>query len=152
MSRGLRPLLILAFLALPYLVFSQSNEQIDSILAQDVATVGSAAYLALSAADLINDESSLDLAVTVAAEAGWLPAEAIADDEASFGTVAFLLMQATEVNGGLLYRIFPGPRYAAREFVYQGWSPEDREPNSTVTGQFLVRVTGNFLDMTEATR
>ena len=128
---------------------AQSNEMIDAILAQETASVGSAAYIALAAGELINDDTSPDRAVVVAREAGWLPAEADPGDDATFGQLAFLLMQATEVEGGLMYRIFPGPRYAAREFVYKGWSPERRGPKDPVSGQFLLRVTGNFLDSVE---
>jgi hypothetical protein len=51
-----------------------------------------------------------------------------------------------------MYRLFPGPRYAAREFVYRRWSPERRGPADRMTGQFLVRVTGNFLENTEDAR
>lgn len=132
--------------------FAQSNDMIDSILQEEVATVGSAAYVALSAADLVPDEATRDRAVTVAREAGWLPAEAAADDPATFGTFAYLLMAAVEVDGGLMYRLIPGPRYAAREFVYQGWSPERRAPGDVISGQFMIRVTGNFLDSVEASR
>ncbi len=152
MSRGLRLLLVSALLSIAYLLPAQSNEQIDAILSEEVATVGSAAYIALSASDIINDDTDPALAVTLAKEAGWLDSERDADQPASFGEFAFLMMQAREVNGGVMYRVFPGPRYAAREFVYQGWSPENRGPASAMSGQFLIRVAGNFLDMTEATR
>lgn len=144
--------LFAALIAVAATGFAQSNEMIDSILQEEVATVGSAAYVALSAADLVPDDATRDRAVTVAREAGWLPAGATVDGPATFGTFAYLLMAAVEVNGGLMYRLIPGPRYAAREFVYQGWSPERRAPGDLITGQFLIRVTGNFLDSVEASR
>lgn len=134
------------------LVFAQSNDMIDSILGEETASVGSAAYVALSAAGLVADDATRDRAVVIAREAGWLGDEVEAGDAATFGQIAYLLMEATEVRGGLMYRMIPGPRYAAREFVYQGWSPERRGPGETVTGQFLIRVTGNFLDNTEVRR
>jgi len=132
-------------------VTAQSNEHIDAILAEDVATVGSAAYVALTAAGLVDDDSPTSRAVEIAIEAGWLPEEAAADEPVSFGRFAYLLMEATEITGGLMYRMIPGPRYAAREFVYRAWSPERRSPGEQITGQFLVRVTGNFLDNVEVT-
>ena len=150
MARRFRFLFLAAlFLAVGSLVSAQSNAMIDSILAEEAATVGSAAYVALSAADLVSDDATRDRAVTIAKEAGWLGDEVQAGDPATFGQIAYLLMEATAVRGGLMYRMIPGPRYAAREFVYQGWSPERRGPNENVTGQFLIRVTGNFLDNTE---
>lgn len=144
-AHGLAVLFLLAAATLP----AQSNEMIDSILAEDTATVGSAAYLALASARLIPDAASREDAVRRAREAGWLPAEAEATRPATFGEAAFLLMQANAVRGGLMYRLIPGPRYAAREFVYQGWSPERRAPREPVSGSLLVRVTANFLEHTE---
>lgn len=128
---------------------AQSNEQIDAILAEDVATTGSAAYVALSAAGLVDDDSPASRAVEIAVEAGWLPQGTAADEPATFGRFAYLLMEAMEVKGGLMYRMIPGPRYAAREFVYREWSPERRAPGEEISGQFLIRVTGNFLENAE---
>jgi hypothetical protein len=138
-------LLLLAASALS----AQSNEMIDSILAEETATVGSAAYVALSAAGLINEDTSPERATLVAVEAGWLPEGTDAAAPATFGQLAYLLMGALEVKGGLMYRILPGPRYAAREFVYQGWSPERRGPGDPLSGEFMIRVTGNFLENVE---
>ena len=131
---------------------AQSNQVIDTILGQEHATLGSAAYLALSGAGIVPEQTAPALAVAVAVESGWLPPESDAAVPATFGQAAYLLMQAYGVSGGLMYRVFAGPRYAAREFAYHGWSPERRFPNERISGEFLVRVTGNFLDMTEASR
>ncbi len=131
---------------------AQTNEMIDAILAEEAVSIGSAAYLALSAAQLIADDATPGQAVTVAREAGWLSDDATADLPATFGELAYLLMQATEVNGGLMYRLIPGPRYAAREFAYRGWAPERIGPRERVSGRFAVRVTGNFLDRVEGSR
>lgn len=150
MPRRLRSgLVLLVFLFTGSLLLAQSNDMIDSILTEEPATAGSAAYVALTAAELLSDDASRDRAVQVAVEAGWLPEDTSAEQPATFGQLAYLLMEAIEVQGGLMYRILPGPRYAAREFVYQGWSPERRSPGEQVSGQFLIRVTGNFLDKVE---
>ena len=127
-------------------VAAQSNETIDQILAQEVATLGSAAYVALSAGDLVNDDSTPQKAVAVAVEAGWLAAGVTAQDPAGFGQFAHLLMQVFEVKGGLMYRIFPGPRYATREFTYFGWSPVRVGPADQFSGEFLLSVAGIFLE------
>ena len=142
---------LLLLLAGSHLI-AQSNEMIDSILEEEAASIGSAAYIALTAAEMIGEDASREQAVSAAKEAGWLPEEADAQSPVRFGQFAYMLMEATQVAGGLMYRLIPGPRYAAREFVYRGWSPERRAPGDPVTGQFLVRVTGNFLDMTEVSR
>ncbi len=144
-----RPRLVLVFALLPAITLSiaaQSNETIDQILAQEVATIGSAAYVALSAGDLVNDDSSPQKAVEVAIQAGWLDPAASADDSAGFGQFAHLLMQVFEVKGGLMYRIFSGPRYATREFTYFGWSPIRIGPADRFSVSFLLSVTGIFLE------
>jgi len=149
-----RTVVLVLILALGFasLASAQSNETIDAILAEEEATAGSAAYTALTAAEMLDDESSPEKAVTMAQEAGWLPEAVGAKSEATFGMLAHLLMQAFEVKGGLMYRIFPGPRYAAREFVSQGWSQVRREPGETISGEFLLRVTGSFLESREVTQ
>jgi hypothetical protein len=152
MARRLRPGLVMILFTVASVLAAQSNERIDAILEETPATVASAAYVALSAAGLIADSTSPERAVAVAAEAGWLDADVDPDAPVSFGRFAYLLMEATRIKGGLMYRIIPGPRYAAREFVYREWSPERRAPGDEITGQFLIRVTGNFLDSAEVSR
>ncbi len=131
---------------------AQSNETIDRILEQDVATLGAAAYVALNAGDLVSDESTPEKAVEVAIQAGWLEEGSSGGDPAGFGQLAHLLMQVFEVPGGLMYRMFPGPRYATREFTYQGWSPIRIGPADQFSGEFLLSVAGIFLEDRSATQ
>ena len=77
---------------------AQSNETIDRILEQDVATLGAAAYVALNAGDLVSDESTPEKAVEVAIQAGWLEEGSSGGDPAGFGQLAHLLMQVFEVS------------------------------------------------------
>lgn len=132
-------------------LFGQSNEQIDVILEQEQATAGAAAYVALTSADLLTEDADFEQAVTTAQAQGWLADTVSADDAVTFGQFSYLMMAAHEMSGGLMYLIAPGPRYAAREFVYQEWSPVQRSPGATVTGEFLLQVTGRFLESVEAT-
>jgi hypothetical protein len=141
--------LLLTLFGVTAAAVSQSNEQIDTILAEEPATLGSAAYIALSAAGAIPDEASGTDAVEIAQERGWIGADASASDHATFGQFAYMTMEAADVSGGLMYLIFPGPRYAAREFVYQDWSPEPIAPGTTISGETLLRIAGNFAQQVE---
>ena len=132
------------------LAFGQSNDQIDLILNQETASIGAAAYLAMSSAGLVEDGASFARAVSVAQDAGLLDAAAAADAPATFGQFAYMMMGAHEVSGGMMYLLLPGPRYAAREFVYQDWTPVHRGPEDQIDGQFLIRVSGRFLESLEA--
>jgi len=137
---------LVLLLGATFCAVAQSNETIDTILGEETATVGSVASVALTAGDLISDDSTPAKAVDAAIAAGWLPETARAPDPAGFGTLAYILMQVFEVPGGLMYRIFPGPRYATREFTYQGWSPIRIGPSDSFSGEFLLSVTGIFLE------
>lgn len=146
-----RFLVLITLLLVSVVLFAQSNEQIDVILRQEQATTGAAAYIALTSAGVLQEEATFEEAVDVAKTQGWLADDAVAVEDASFGVFAYLMMAAHEVSGGLMYLIAPGPRYAAREFVYQDWSPLRRGPADPISGEFLLQITGRFLESVEAT-
>jgi hypothetical protein len=137
----------LALVAVSGSAFGQSNARLDAILSEEIASAQSAAYLVMTSAGLIADDGTPAGALREARQQGWI-GDRTDHDPVTFGEFAHLLMRAHGLPGGLMYRIFPGPRYAAREFVFQRWSPERRAPRDLVSGEFLVRVTGNTLDMT----
>ncbi|HQO67037.1 MAG TPA: hypothetical protein PLI66_09890, partial [Spirochaetales bacterium] len=60
---------------------------------------------------------------------------------------AYLLMSAFGLRGGLMYALFPGPRYAYRQlvssFVIQGRS----DPDMAVSGPVAVRMLGRVFDV-----
>ena len=101
---------------------AQSNERIDEILSQEEAQFGHAAYLVLSAGGLVPDDASPQEAARLAVEQGHIKADKSAEAVISFGEYSYLLMTVFDVSGGVMYRIFPGPRYAAREVQYRQWS------------------------------
>lgn len=136
-----------AFLLLvPGALFAQSNEQIDRLLSQDPAQVGQAAYLVLTAAGLIEEDSSAGEALVAAQERGLVSAQGQVDDPLQFGQFAYMLTDSFGVSGGLMYRLIPGPRYAAREVVYQGWSRTRRAPGEKLSGDTVVRIMSVYLN------
>jgi hypothetical protein len=108
--------------------------------------VGQAAYLVLSAAGLIDEDASPGEALVAAQERGLVSAEGRADDAIRFGEFAYMLTDSFDVSGGLMYRLIPGPRYAAREVVYQGWSRTRRAPGETLSGDVVVRIMSVYLN------
>ena len=89
--------LLILLLMVASMLSAQSNEMIDSILAEEVATVGSAAYIALAAAELISDDMSPQRAVVMVVEAGWLEEGAAAEAPTTFGQVAFQIDYVPEL-------------------------------------------------------
>ncbi len=133
-------------LLVPGMLVAQSNEQIDRLLSQDPAQLGQAAYLVLTAAGLIEEDSSPGEALVAAQERGIVSAEGQVDDPLQFGEFAYMLTDSFGVSGGLMYRLIPGPRYAAREVVYQGWSRSRRAPREELSGDAVARIMSVYLN------
>ncbi len=125
---------------------AQSNERIDEVLSQENAQVGHAAYLVLSAGGLVSDETSPQEAARLAMERGHIESGKTAEAGITFGEYSYLLMTVFDVPGGVMYRLFPGPRYAAREVRYRQWSGTNRAPSDVLSGDAAVRILSLFLN------
>ncbi len=136
--------LALPFYALP--VAAQSNSVIDTLLAEKQASFGNSVYLILSAANAIPQDADVASAVKYANDQGWLKTKMSASDPVTFGQLSYVLMKAFKVSGGIFYRLFPGPRYAAREVVYRKWSPVDLGPNDSLSGSQALYILRTYLD------
>ena len=133
-------------LFIPGILLAQSNDEIDRLLSQDPAQAGQTAYLVLTAAEVIDDTTTPGQALVAAQERGLLSEEARVDDAVRFGEFAYLLTDSFGIPGGLMYRLIPGPRYAAREVVYQGWSRSRRAPGEELSGNAAVRIMSVYLN------
>lgn len=133
-------------LALP----AQSNQLIDRMLEDEGADVADVAYMVLLSAEAIEESATPDEALNYAKEQGWLSAKVGATDPITFGRFSYLFMQAHGEAGGIMYSLIPGPRYAAREVVFQGWSVTQRSPGEIISGETALRVLGNYLAATGA--
>ena len=125
---------------------AQSNARIDELLAQPTATLGHTAYLVLSAAGRIEEDLSVGSAVREAQALGMIAEGATASDIVTFGQFSHLLMESFAVRGGVLYRLFPGPRYAAREVVFHKWSRSDRSPREELSGEEVMRILSVYVN------
>ena len=124
---------------------AQSNQFLDQLLDTPEATLGQAAYLLLTAKETLDDGTSAERAAEALAAQGWQAPERAADEPLTLGEYCFLLMQAYEVKGGLMYRIVPGPRYAARELDYRKLIRGKAYPNRTVSGEEALGILRSLL-------
>jgi hypothetical protein len=74
--------------------------------------------------------------------------EGPADRALRLNEAAFLVMGAFGIKGGLLYTLFPGPRYAYRELLYKKIIQGRSDGNFTVSGERLLRIIGRALGHT----
>jgi hypothetical protein len=149
MGKTLTLLLALALLAGVGSLWGQSNELLDELFEEPATTLEQAAYLILTAAARIPDDSSPADAAAALAEQGWTVPERSADEPLTLGEYSYLLMQAFALKGGLMYRIFPGPRYAGRELAYLQLVKGDTSPYRTFSGEEAIGILGRLMEWKE---
>ena len=142
-------ILIVLWLAYATNLCAQSNQTIDRLLDERPATFGDAAYVILSAAGLVPEESSGEEATSVVADRKLLPKTPLPTEPVTLGQVCFLIMKTQGMKGGLLYTLFPGPRYATRELASLGLLKGFTHPSRVVTGEEVMWILGAVLDWKE---
>ncbi len=115
---------VLVLLFIPQFIPAQSNEVIDRLIEQEQATFEDAFYMVKTAvgekADVL---SSFDSNGTI-----------------TLGEYSYLLMEAFDLPSGIMYRLFPGPRYATREIAYQGFIRGSNMPGRPITGREVINI------------
>jgi hypothetical protein len=144
---GKRALLLAVFLlpAWAASVEAQSNAVVDSLLSEKAATFGEAVYMVMAAITAVPDTASPADAVTALQGQHWGVGVQDAGSPITLGQYSYLLMQAFKMRGGLMYSLFPGPRYAARELVFRKLISGDSSPYRTLSGEEVVQILGSVM-------
>lgn len=135
-------LLILLLLTVPG-AFSQQSTTVDFLLRQDEVLWGDAGLLILNTAGLVGADTDLNGVLTAMREMGFSPKRT--DTPISLGEYCHLIMQCFDMQGGLLYRLFPSPRYASRELGWRGIILYDPGAYRTLSGQEALIILGRTL-------
>jgi hypothetical protein len=143
MKKSRIALILLLSMALP--LAAQSNRLLDQLLDQPEAHFGDVVYMTLTAAKLLQDTATPEQALQTLQEQNWNIQ--ILDTEAPIplGDYSYLLMKAFKISGGVLFSLFPGPRYACRELGYLKIITTNARPNRSVSGEEAVRILGNVM-------
>jgi hypothetical protein len=120
----------------------------DALLDSEAVSWADAARFVLPAAGI--DAADAVQAFAAAAERGWLPKKAEARGVPDLAGVSFLLMKAFDLSGGILYSIFPGPRYSYRELVYKGILQGQYDRSWKVSGSRLITLIGRTIEASGA--
>ena len=138
-------LIVFAFMG--WNLFGQSNSVIDTLLDEAEADLGNTAYMVFTGAGLLDEGADVSAGLKVLAEGSWSPlAGKGADASLTLGEYSFLITGAFNIKGGLMYRLFPEPRYAARELKYLGIIDRDADPSVPVSGEDVMRILGYVLE------
>ncbi|MGI5100981.1 hypothetical protein [Treponema vincentii] len=126
--------------------FGQSAERVDKILETEQATFGQAAYLIQTALNDSSDELDFNTAFDrfKNENQNLIPDSVTAEEAISAKTYAFLLMKAFNVKGGMMYRIYPCPRYAYRDLRYLGVIQANSDPDAPLAGSAMLQILGRI--------
>ncbi|MDX9899645.1 MAG: hypothetical protein RBT62_12055 [Spirochaetia bacterium] len=129
--------------------FGQSNQFIDILLETDSLSAGQAAYLVLVASERLDEKTDEAGAFKALIDLGWVSEQTQMDTPMRTKDYCYLLMKAFDLKGGLLYSLFPGPRYAYRQMVSSQVIQGRSDPAMVVTGSRAMRMLGRVFDIQE---
>jgi hypothetical protein len=127
---------------------AQSASSIDKILSEDALSFGSASYLLLVSAGLAGDETAFPEAAEKTGELMAFFSGKAPEESLSVGEYSFLLMSLHKEEGGIMYRLAPGPRYAARELSFLQVIQGKAYPNDPISGERAMRILERYLELT----
>jgi hypothetical protein len=131
---------------IPAFLPAQTAGRLNALLESAGVNYAETAMLILPAAGLAGEDVSAETAFEEARTRGFLPKNVRPGGAVRLGDLAFFMMRAFDMKGGLFYTLFPGPRYAYREFVHLKLIQGRNDPALTVSGERLLRILGRVLD------
>ena len=140
-------LALLALTLFSVVANAQSNQVVDRLLDASVAPFGDAAYMILNAAGIVPEQATGADVVAAVDSGSLLPGKHTEAQPITLGEVCALIMRTQKMKGGLLYMVFPGPRYAAREFAYLHLIKGLTHPGRTVSGEEVIRMLEGALEL-----
>jgi len=129
-------------LMLGSLAFSQSNQVIDSLLAQKEAAGAESAYLLLVGGTWVAEGATTSEAFELARQKGWLPKSVSPESKLSLASFSLLAMRSLKMRGGVGWTLFHSKRYAYRELVALGIANASGGPSRIISGEEVVRMAG----------
>lgn len=136
---------------LPLFLHSQSNTIIDEMLDKEKAGFGRTSYMVFTAAGLMRDNVTLEESLKYLDKLKWNMKNKESGEYITLGEYSYMLMKSFNLDGGIMYQIFPGPRYASRELFYMELIDENRDPNRYISGEEVIRILGRLLEWKEET-
>ena len=122
---------------------AQTAAELETVLMTPAVTCAQAARFVISSVNPEFEGDSFSFAVS----RGWIK-NSEPDEKITLGKLSLLIMKAFDMKGGMMYSIFPIPRYAYRSmvsrFIIQGGS----DPAMTVNGDRFLLILGKTLSAT----
>ncbi len=136
------------FLSSVFFASADFNTAMDSILTENRISYGSASYTVLFGTDVIGEDVSFQEAADKMSE--MFPDTAMEwDSPVTLGQFSHIVMSAYSMEGGLMYRLFPGPRYAVRELRFKKIIQGKTYSTMHISGERAFRILGRVLEREE---
>jgi hypothetical protein len=124
---------------------SGTAAELETLLETPVVNCTQAAKFVLGAAgNVTSTESVSNDAYQSAVSNGWLK-NTEPDTHITLDKLSFLIMKAFEIKGGLMYTLFPSPRYAYRLMASRNFLQGIIDPSMTVSGDEFLIIMGRVL-------
>ena len=133
-------------LFLPAFLCAQTAEQLEIVLGASSITCDQAARFVYAS---VSGEQDTKGAFEKVLDNGWLPGGTTSEENITLGKLSFLLMKAFDIKGGLMFALFPGPRYAYRNMVSRNIIQGSSDPAMTVSGERFLLILGKILNEQE---
>ena len=132
---------------------AQTAAEMDTMLDTQSVTAAASARFVLGAADLLpaglEGKAAETAAYDMARSRGWLSPSA--DEALTLEEAAYLVMGAFGIEGGVMYNLAPGPRYAYREMTYRRLIQGRSDPDMNVSGVRLLQIISRTQSYTDST-
>lgn len=116
-------------------LYAQSADVITDILSSNEITYGQAAYISASSQGFIEDEVSLDEALSILIEKEQIAEGTEGSEILTIQELAGIYAKTFDVKGGLFYRLTKGSsRYAFKYFKSEGLISGNTDPSICPTG------------------
>ena len=146
-----RSLLSILLLMFPVFLPAQTAADLETVLQAPAITCEQAAWFTLAVA-LDEPPANPQAAFALALERGWLPAGARDTTPITCGGLAYLMMKAFDLTGGMMYRLTGNRRYAYREMKSRGYITGRVYSGLAVSGEQFLQILGNVTDDEGAAR
>ena len=141
--------ILLFFISGIFTVSADFNTTVDSILAEEKISYGSASFALLVGTGVLSEGVTVQEAAEKMA-ADYPDTEMEWDRAVTLDQFSYMIMTAYNMKGGLMYRLFPGPRYAVRELRHKKILQGISYSTMSLSGERAFRIIGRVLEMEEA--
>ncbi len=121
-------------------LYAQSIEIVDHLLDAKTAEYGPTAYMVAVGSGIADESITITEAVSILSDKQYGFPQKKAEDPVDFGEISYMIMQALELDGGLMYKLIPSRRYAFRELIYLGIIAQETQPDSIITGADVINI------------